>query len=122
MPISQRFLPPIPKGHRIFCGDVEVAGIKHHRDEAIAFIKGKDHEIVLELEPRNKFDPNAIIVFGTIKGFFGRKVKKVGYIPAEISKIIAEQSAFSQITPRLRNIYMSDDGFCTIRLDLIGPN
>ena len=121
MPISQRFLPPIAKGHRIFYGDVEVVGIQHHRDEAISFIKGKDHEIVLELEPRNKFDPNAIIVFGTNKGFFGRKTKKVGYIPAEVSKTIAEQSMFSQIAPRLRNIYMSDDGFCNIKLDLIGP-
>ena len=121
MPISKRFLPPIPKGHRIFCGDVEVVGIQHHQHGAISFIKGKDHEIVLELEPRNKFDPNAIIVYGITKGFFGRKVNKVGYIPAEVSKIIAEQSMFTQLAPRLRNLYMNDDGFCAIRLDLIGP-
>lgn len=121
MAISKRFLPPIPKGSKILRGGVDVAGIHHLRDDAIAFIKGKDHRLEIDLEPKNQFDPNAIAVFGITKGFFGLKRRKIGYIPAEIAKTIADEPAFSSISPRLRQVRLSDDGFCAVELDLIGP-
>jgi hypothetical protein len=121
MAISTRFLPPIPKGSKILCGGVDVAGIQHCRDDAIAFIKGKDQRLEIDREPKNKFDPNAIAVFGITKGFFGSKRRKIGYIPAEIAKSIAAESAFSSISPRLRQVRLGDDGFCAVELDLIGP-
>jgi hypothetical protein len=121
MAISKRFLPPIPKGCKILCGGVDVTGIHHRKDDAIAFIKGKDHTLEIHLEPKNQFDPNAIAVIGITKGFFGPKRRKIGYIPAEIAKTIADGSAFSSISSRLRQIRLSDDGYCAVELDLIAP-
>jgi hypothetical protein len=37
MDINLRFLPPIPDGMRIIEGDVEVAGVNHRVDNALAF-------------------------------------------------------------------------------------
>lgn len=122
MAISQRFLPPIPKGSKILCGGVEVAGIYHCKTDAIAFIKGKDQSLEIAFEPRNQFDPNAIAVLGITKGFFGPKKRRIGYIPAEIAKSIADSSSFSSISPRLRQIRLSDDGFCAVQIDLIIAN
>lgn len=121
MAISKRFLPPIPENYQIFWGDVEVVGVQHYREDTIAFINGKDPKMEIVPESGNGHDPNAIIVFGITKGFFGAKKRKIGYIPAEISKIIAEESLFSVIYPRLRNLYLSDTGFCIVQFDLIGP-
>ena len=121
MPISQRFLPPIPKGYKILFGGVDVAGIQHCREDAVAFVKGKDPRLELALEPKNNYDPNAIVVFGITKGFFGTKRRKIGYIPGYLAKMIADQSAFSAVSPRLRHLRLSDDGFCAIELDLLSP-
>jgi hypothetical protein len=121
MAISKRFLPPIPKGYRIYWGDVEVAGIQHCRDEAIYFISGTDQRIEIAAEPSNQYDPHAIAVFGTTIELAGAKKNKIGYIPAEISKMIADQSLFSVIFPRLRNLYLNENGFCVVRIDLVGP-
>jgi hypothetical protein len=121
MAISKRFLPPIPENHQILWGDVEVAGVQHHRADTVAFIKGNDPRLEIAPERGNRHDPNAIVVFGITKGFFGSKKRKIGYVPAEISKAIAEESLFSALNPRLRNIYLSDDGFCIVQFDIVGP-
>jgi HIRAN domain len=121
MAIYKRFLPPIPKGFMILCGGVDVAGIHHRKDDAIAFIKGKDPSLEIAREPKNQFDTNAIVVFGITKGFFAPKRRKIGYIPAEIAKTIVDESAFDSILPRLRQVRLSDDGFCAVELDLICP-
>ncbi len=121
MSTSKRFLPPIPDDCQIFWGDVEVAGIQHHRAEAVAFTKGKDPQIHLQADPRNRHDKNAIAVHGSYKGLFGRKTKMLGFVPAEIAKIIAEESLGTVIQPRLRNLYSGDHDFAVVQFDVLGP-
>lgn len=121
MSTSRRFLPPIPDDCQIFWGDVEVAGLQHHRAEAVAFIKGKDPQIHLQADPSNRHDPNAIAVHGSYKGLFGRKTKMLGFVPAEIARIIAEESLGSVIQPRLRNLYSGDHDFAQVQFDILGP-
>ena len=121
MPTSKRFLPPIPDDCQIFWGDIEVAGIQHHRADALAFIEGKDPQIYLQGDPRNRHDPNAIAVCGTYKGLFGRKTKMLGFVPSEIAAAIAEEALAPVIQPRLRNLYSGDNGFAIVQFDLLGP-
>jgi len=121
MSISKRFLPPVPDDCQIFWGDVEVAGIQNYRSDAVTFIKGKDPQIHLKTDPRNRHDPNAIAVYGSFKGLFGRKTRMLGFVPAEIARVIAEENLSAVIQPRLRNLYSGDHDFAIVQFDLLGP-
>lgn len=120
MAVSKRFLPPIPEGHQLFDG-FEVSGMQHRLPAAIAFIKGKDHQLKLVREPRNKFDPNAIAVYGISKGLFFGKERHIGYVPAESAARIVASGLLSVLKPRLRNIYLSDRNFALVEMDISGP-
>lgn len=121
MAVSERFLPPIPEGHQIFEADVELVGVEFFRDNAISFIQGDGHTIEVEHEPSNDADKNAIAVYGCWRGLFFRKRRKIGYVPADIAKNIAVGGIFHILSTRLRNIYLSDRGYCVVEFDLVGP-
>ncbi len=118
-----RFLPAIPEGMRIFAGDVEVAGVQHRISSAKQFLNGHQQDIHLEREPGNKHDPNAIRAVGTFKGWFFNHKAHVGYVPADLAKVIADSNMFTQIRPRLRNIWYGGRvrDFIVIRFDILEP-
>src|SRR5438105_3118824 len=68
MEVSLRFLPPIPDGMGILEGDLEVAGVTHRIENAVAFAKRQDQCLELVRDPDNPHDPNAIKVIGVSRG------------------------------------------------------
>ena len=78
--------------------DIRVAGISFRPEAARAFVKATRAAsrggrgwgtITLEREPDNPHGSTAIKVMATAPG--GRQAQHIGYIPADISAIIAEQ-------------------------------
>ena len=114
--INHRFLPPIPDGMKIYESDVEVAGIQHHRESALAFVGGTNHALTLEWEPDNPHDINAIKILG-----FSGEWQHVGYLPAALAAQIHGEGLWGKVLPRLRNIWVSSSGYVIIRLDVLGP-
>lgn len=120
MSFAKRFLPPIPAGHQLF-DNCEVAGIQHRQENAAAFIKGSNPELELVREPRNKFDPNAVAVYGISKGWLLRKRRHLGYLPKENAAKAVQSGFFEEMTARLRRVYLGDNGFTAIELDVTAP-
>jgi len=119
MKISKRVNPPIPEGMQIYDGG-EVAGIHHRKAAASKFIRGRGHSLELVREPRNRHDPNAIQVFGSVAGLFGRKRLLLGYVPADMAEKVATAGVFDSILPRLR--YLRLDGeYVTVSFEILGP-
>jgi len=108
---------------RIWISDEEVAGIQHRISAARAFAKGRKQKLRFEREPRNHHDPNAIKVIGVYKGWFFTHSVHIGYVPADIAKLIAERGGFDELRPRLKNIwwggYVRD--FIVVRFDILEP-
>jgi hypothetical protein len=122
-PKDLRFLPDIPDGMRILVADEEVAGIQHRISNAKAFAKGSNHDLLLEPEPRNRHDPNAIKVIGVYKGWFFTHRVHIGYVPADVARIVAERGLVDRVCPRLKNIwwggYVRD--YIVVRFDILEP-
>jgi HIRAN domain len=118
-----RFLPPIPDGMRILFGDTEVAGVQHRLANAFTFARGRNHDLLLEPEPTNRHDPNAIKVIGFYKGWFFTHRVHLGYVPAEMAKVVAERGLVHQVRGRLKNIwwggYVRD--YLVVRFDILEP-
>lgn len=112
------FLPPIPKGYRIFNGRLSVAGIEYRRDDAIRFAKSADQALALEREPNNMHDANAIKVIGISHG----KHYFIGYVPKEIAEqIVCSGHLMDAVQPRLERIWHTDSGYVNITFQIIGP-
>jgi hypothetical protein len=62
--INLRFVPAIPEGWQIWCEQIEVAGLNHRIDEAIAVAQGENQSLTLDPEPTNLHDTKAIKVLG----------------------------------------------------------
>jgi hypothetical protein len=119
---KRTYLPPIPDGHQIYADRLEVRGVAHRKMNAVAFVSGKrDHALELEREPSNKYDPNAIKIFGVWRGWFLRHRVDVGYVPREVAAVIAELDVFEVIRPRLARTYLSSRGFVDIYFEITGP-
>lgn len=114
-----RFLPPIPKGWRIWAKELEVVGISHRIDNASAFAQANDQSLTLEPEPTNKHDPNAVKVIGWAqrKGVFERYF--LGYLPREIAANLP-----ARVRLRLKNVWQGGyhKPVVYIRLDLLCRN
>lgn len=121
MSVSVRFLPVIPEGFQIFWGDVEIVGLKYRMEAVETFARGKNQDVYLKASPTNSYDVNAIEVHGTVGNFLGPRSMLLGYIPAPIAEVIADESLTTSIAPRLRNVYLGDFGGAIIEIDLIGP-
>ena len=124
MAIALRFLPPIPEGMYVPFPDEEVAGIQFRIPAARAFAGGSDHALRLEREPGNRHDPNAIKVIAVSKGWFFRQARHIGYVAAEVARMIAKRGDFEQLEPRLKNIwwggYVRD--YIVVRFDIMAPD
>jgi len=123
MALDLRFLPEIPDGMRIWYADEEVAGISYRIKYAREFAKGRNLEIKLVREPRNRHDGNDIRVLGIYKGWFFTRSVHIGYVTAEIAKAIVKSGSFDELQPRLKNIwwggYVRD--FIVVRFDILQP-
>lgn len=116
-PEGKRFLPPIPKGFQIYAGRLEVAGVRHRRSEALQFANGSGQTLLLEREPENRHDPNAIKVIGLT----GAVRHFVGYVPKDISEQIVGSGLFQVVQGRLEYIWRSRGGYVKIIFQIIGP-
>lgn len=119
--MSERFLPPITDGHQLFEATVDLAGIEHRREDVLAFIDGREHQLEFVREPDNPADANAIAVYGLSKGLLFSQRRKIGYVPADVAAHIARCGVFEVLRPRLRSLYVSDGGFCLVQFDITGP-
>ncbi len=69
-----------------------VAGLYQYEKSALKFINGENHSIILEREPENKYDANAIKVIAEWVEGSKNKSEIVGYVPKDISAKIAKHS------------------------------
>lgn len=66
-----------------FINYTSVAGLRYRYDDALAFIHGSNREIILQREPNNPFDKNAIAVYGAWSDASGRQTRQLGYLRRE---------------------------------------
>lgn len=112
---------PIPAGFRIYEDRLEVMGAALHKAAALPFCRGKCQAIILEPEPGNRHDPNAIQIIGQWKGWLLNHRKKIGYVPREAAKRLADAHMATLVAGRLLKTYAGRDGFVEILFQIVGP-
>ncbi len=113
-----RFLPDIPPGWRIWAADVEVAGINHRLDAAVAFAQAEGQYLTLDPEPTNAHDSKAVKVLGWAERSGIHESYFVGYVPKELAE--AMPPAYQ---PRIKNVWLGGyhKPVVYIRFDLLVP-
>lgn len=99
--------------HRIVARKVKLAGISQPEwlPNAAAFLEAHERHIVLERYPDNPQYPNAIRVIGLWKEDGEDKRGQIGWIPADVSKSLAEDIPSSvELGATLQIIYRPRDG------------
>ncbi len=71
-----------PLSHEILLFDSYVAGTSHIEDETVFDDVSPGNKLILQREPENRFDENAILVFD-------EKKRKLGYIPEKDNIVFA---------------------------------
>lgn len=109
---------PTQKGssHHTFATNISVAGIQHHRDDALRFASSRRQDILLQREPGNKFDKNAIKVIG----LSGSIQYFIGYVPKDFAAQIVGSNMLEQVNARVGSIFIGENGFISIKFDIIG--
>lgn len=113
---TKRFLPKIKSGFQIY-EETKVAGVSLRKSHVIDFFEAENQDLVLEREPTNTHDNNAIKVFGVSS--CGKAL--LGYVPKEIAARIVRTNSYSLIYPRLRSIYVADNGYVEVGFQILGP-
>jgi hypothetical protein len=121
----------ILEGANLIGDPTDIAGIHHYKEEALEFFHGaqacekKDrfYACMLMPEPSNRFDKNAIAVWGvwTEKKWFKTKQRqeKIGYIPAEFAAEVAENAPpEAYLKAELDELKLSSSGFLDIWVQL----
>jgi hypothetical protein len=111
------FLPPIPKGFRIYAARLGVAGTEYRHDDARQFAEGSDQTLEFERDPSNPHDPNAMKVIGVDQ----RERRFIGYVPRGEAEQIVGSGLAGIVQGRLERIWRRDDGFIYVRFQVIGP-
>jgi len=112
---------PIPNGYQIYAELLEVKGITSKKKHARRFAKANRKWLELEADPHNEYDKNAIEVVGCWESLFGIKRRSIGFVPKEVSKLIAEKGFSDRVLPRLYKTYLGDSGFVEVEFQLLGP-
>lgn len=115
--ILERHKPEMPSGHQILAGRVAVAGCFAKKAEFIGFAKSKSKALILEVDPQNPYDRNAVKVVGLGDG----SRFHIGYLPREIAEEIARYKIFEKIQPRLRYVSAKVEGYFDCELDITAP-
>lgn len=121
MAVNERWKVAIPEGYRVYEKEFAISGVEHHKDNFMKMLKKGDVSFGMREDRDNKFDPNAIMVIGNRKFFFGNTEKQIGFVPAEIASRIADSKLFGQLMMRPKAFYAGDEGRCEFRVDLLGP-
>lgn len=123
MAIKMRFDPEVPEGMRVWAGWEEVKGTRHYLPATVAFAKGKNHSLRLIPEPANRFDENAISIFGVFKGWFLPHQRLIGYVAAPVAAAIAKRGDFLDLQPQLRRIWWGGyhRDFIVVAYDILEP-
>jgi hypothetical protein len=114
---SENFLPPLPKGFRIYESYLSVAGIQKRKEELHRFAHGSDQSLELIREPSNAYDTNAIKVIGNSSGM----QSFIGYVPKDTAEQVIKSGLFEIVKPRLSRIYVGTNGFADVQFQIIGP-
>ncbi len=114
------FKEPIPKGLRIFVKQFEVMMAKEYISQIEKIADSKSPEIVLEPEPKNKYDKNAIKVLARKKILFWENTLMLGYLPRGLAKFITEYNLINSLMPRAKSIWFGDEGGFSFTIDLLG--
>jgi hypothetical protein len=117
MGYSQRFKIPIPKDFRIYFNQMEVSGTYFYQEEIIKAFSNNIIQMTIEDEKDSKHDKNALKIIITNKN---NEKYHIGYIPKEISKIIAEDKLFDYIAPRLKSINFFNPNNTIVEFDILG--
>lgn len=103
-----------PLHQEVFLYDSYVAGTTYVKDRSVFDELGEDDELILQREPDNRFDENAILLFD-------KKKRKVGYVPEKDNPVFARlMDAGKMIKARIRNVEtdISSSGSVYTRVDI----
>ena len=99
-PAKSALPPPIPDGWRIWANDVEVAGVNHRIDIAIAFAQADEQSLRLEPERTNLHgECRAVKVLGSAQRDGLVQQYFLGYVPKDIAASLP-----AEFQPRIKNI------------------
>jgi HIRAN domain-containing protein len=123
----RRFEHRPPRGFSMkLAENVEVAGISRPDSSATAeaFMRGTGHDLRLERDPDNAFDPNAIKVMALWRDHAGAPVREaqIGWLPADLARQIAEVAADRPLAAVLRVMFLPrPDASPGLRFDIWQP-
>lgn len=111
----------LPEGSSLWRSEEEVAGIQYHLAAAIAFSKGDGKRLEFQRDPRNAHDQNAIIILGIYEYGSRRVSVQIGFVSADLARLIATYEHGSQLSPRLRLIWRGDqnESYFLIKYDIL---
>ncbi|MCK9326101.1 MAG: HIRAN domain-containing protein [Bacteroidales bacterium] len=110
---------PAAKFTNLVAKDVAVAGISYRQNTALKLIEGSGRKIVLEKEPDNEYDKNAIKVLGKWVEGDKYKTEQVGYVPKEVAAEIAKKYPDNKLEGCLRVIFKpTKENSAGIRFDI----
>ncbi len=84
-----------------------IAGVTFRRDSCEWWVNGNNLSLSFRREPNNKYDDNAIAIYG--KNDQGSK--KIGYVEADIADDIVSNDLVKKIIPRLLSIRVGEAHF-----------
>lgn len=121
------FPPNRPEGGpwRISLGSVEVAGTQHHHDDVSSFVhevqatqnqvklKQFPFSVILEAEPGNRYDRNAVKVLGKTDVHPGSRL--LGYLPRDVAAALTG----SELPPAEAVRYFERDDYSELKINLL---
>jgi len=94
---------------------------KEYPHQIRQIIGAKEISYRLEPQPKNKHDPNAILITAKKKGFLWSNELVLGFLPRKIAKEVTERGLAGALTLRPREIWEGDRGGFSFSVDLVGP-
>lgn len=97
-----------PDGYEVYENESYfVHGVTHRFKACLKWAEGNNHQISFKREPNNKYDSNAIAIFG--KSSTGRR--KLGYIASEIADDLVYRELDDKIKARLLSVEIKEAPF-----------
>lgn len=111
----------IPSEFRIFVPAFEVPMAKEYAHQIERLVDwGGEGRLYLESEPKNKYDPNAILILGSKKGLLWSTNLVLGYVPRDWARRITRSGWVSRLVPRPKSMWRGDRGGFSFEVDLLG--
>lgn len=102
---KQFVVDEVLEGYYIYEDDSFFAhGVKHRFDACVTWAKGDNPKLAFKREPNNKYDSNAIAIYGISST--GRR--KIGYVAAELADELVYEELDDKIKPRLLSVKIED--------------